>query len=84
MGNNALLHNWRKDNSRRSRRQVVLKDCHGNKRTAGQALLNYSRGSGDPEIKQKARADAMYFFNLCRGNGHKPNLRKDDNIFHLT
>ena len=70
---NGLLSNWRKENLRRNRRQVVLKDCHGNKRTAGQALMGYSRRSNDPEIRRKARSDALYFFKLCKGNGHKPN-----------
>jgi len=66
-----LLRGWSKEDSQKNRRQVVLKHCHGNKLLAGHTLLNFHYRSRDTEIRQKARADALYFFNLCKRNGSK-------------
>jgi len=68
--NNVQLSKWCKEDLRKNRRQVVLRDCHGNRRTAGRTLMKLSKESSDPEIRRKARADAMYFFKMSRGNGN--------------
>ena len=60
-----LLSGWRKEDSKKNRRQLVSKRCHGNKLLAGQELLGLYNKSRDSEIRQKARADALYFFHLC-------------------
>ena len=65
---NTLLTCWRKEDSKRNRRESALKRCHGNKLLTGQALLDLYNKSRDSEIRQKARADALHFFSLCKGN----------------
>jgi hypothetical protein len=62
---------WRKDDSKRHRRAVVLERCHNNKLLAGQVLLEIHNRSRDPEARKLARADALHFFKLCKGNGNR-------------
>lgn len=67
----SLLNVWRKEDSKRHRRAIVLKRCHDNKAKAAQALLEIHNQSRDPEVRQKARADAKYFLNLPKHNGRR-------------
>lgn len=67
----SLLSVWRKGDSKRHRRAIALKQYHGNKTVAAQALLEIHNQSRDREVRQKARADAVYFLNLSKHNGKK-------------
>lgn len=62
--NNTL--NWSKDDGQQTRRNSVLKSKRGNILEAGRALLSLSKRSKDPDVKRKARADALYFFNKVK------------------
>ena len=56
--------NWHKDDSQSKRRAAALKSRRGNPLKTGRALMALSNVTTDSETKRKARADAIYFFNL--------------------
>lgn len=70
---NSLTAGWCKEDSKRHRRVIVSKRCHGNNFIAGQTMLDLHNRSRDTEVRKLARADALHFFNLCKRNGKHAN-----------
>ena len=59
---------WNVKEMNKHRRQAVLARCHGNSFKAGNLLMGHSKRSHDPEVKSKARSDALYFFAMTKNN----------------
>jgi len=55
---------WSKDDSQAKRRAAALKSRNGDALKAARALNSLANVTTDYETKRKARADAIYFFNL--------------------
>lgn len=53
---------WRKEDSQTKRRQVALRNRGGKLLATARALQALSNVTRDSETRQKARADAQYFF----------------------
>lgn len=56
--------NWFKEDGQQRRRDNALKARKGNALKAAQALQALANVTQDPETKRKARADALYFYNI--------------------
>lgn len=69
----SLLSNWKVHDLNKHRRQSVLVKCKGDTFLAGQILLNHYKASRNPEVINKARSDALYFFALTKQKRDKNN-----------
>lgn len=67
------LAGWNVKGLNKHRRQAVLSKCNGNANKAGQILLEHSKQSNNPQVRNKARADALFCFALARQNGGNQN-----------
>ena len=55
---------WSKDDSQAKRRAAALRSRKGDALKAAKALQGLANVTTDYDTKRKARADAIYFFNL--------------------
>jgi len=64
--NESIIANWNVRDLNKHRRQSILTKCKGDTIMASKILLKHSKQSKDPEIRNKARSDALYFIALTK------------------